>query len=282
MTKLRIAGVPEHFNLPWHLALEDGAFKAHGVDLEWTDIPEGSGRMSAMLGSGEADLAVILTDGLIKAVADGLPAVILQEYIASPLLWGIHVSADAEFRTEEDLKGTRAAISRFGSGSHLMAYVNAGRMAWDTDELRFQVVDTLEGAVRQLQDGTADYFMWERFTTQPLVDQGVFRRVGVCPTPWPCFVLAVRRDTAEAQHGSLTAVLSVINQYTAGFKEIPGIDRVLADRYGQKIEAIREWLTLTRWSQHQISLQDLENAIGTLAELNLLKNPIKAKDLMTP
>ena len=32
---------------------------------------------------------------------------------------------ESAFKQLSDLKGQRAAISRFGSGSHLMAYVNA-------------------------------------------------------------------------------------------------------------------------------------------------------------
>ncbi|NNM17841.1 MAG: ABC transporter substrate-binding protein, partial [Croceitalea sp.] len=42
MKKVKIIGVPEHFNLPWHLAIEEGAFEARGIDLVWTDIPEGT------------------------------------------------------------------------------------------------------------------------------------------------------------------------------------------------------------------------------------------------
>lgn len=38
MVQIRIGGVPEHFNLPWHLAIEDGAFKEAGIDLQWQDI----------------------------------------------------------------------------------------------------------------------------------------------------------------------------------------------------------------------------------------------------
>ena len=29
---IRIAGVPEHFNLPWHLAIEEGAFSDRGIE----------------------------------------------------------------------------------------------------------------------------------------------------------------------------------------------------------------------------------------------------------
>jgi sulfonate transport system substrate-binding protein len=43
--KLRVGGVPEHFNLPWHLAIERGLFTKNGVEVEWTDIPNGTGAM---------------------------------------------------------------------------------------------------------------------------------------------------------------------------------------------------------------------------------------------
>ena len=36
--KIRLGGVPEHFNLPIHLAKERGVFSSRGVDLEWTDF----------------------------------------------------------------------------------------------------------------------------------------------------------------------------------------------------------------------------------------------------
>ncbi|MEP3090154.1 MAG: ABC transporter substrate-binding protein, partial [Nonlabens ulvanivorans] len=42
MTTIKIGGVPEHFNLPWHFAIEDGAFEKEGIDLQWQDVPEGT------------------------------------------------------------------------------------------------------------------------------------------------------------------------------------------------------------------------------------------------
>ncbi|MEN8797763.1 MAG: ABC transporter substrate-binding protein, partial [Flavobacteriaceae bacterium] len=38
MKKVRIVGVPEHFNLPWLFALEDGAFADRGIELQWTNV----------------------------------------------------------------------------------------------------------------------------------------------------------------------------------------------------------------------------------------------------
>lgn len=276
---VRIVGVPEHFNLPWHMALEEGAFSSRGIDLAWTDVPEGTGKMAAMLDKGEADLAVILTEGLVKAVSAGTPALIVQEYIASPLLWGIHVAHSSPYKAEGDLKGKTVAISRFGSGSHLMAFVHASQKGWPLETLGFEVVHTLEGAVEALTSGKADYFMWEKFTTQPLVDREVFRRIGVCPTPWPCFVIAGTRDFTRQNGPVLKAILEIINSYTSEFKQIPSIDRTLSNRYGQELHAIREWLSLTRWSQSQIETQVLDTVITKLNDLNLLSNNIRMEEL---
>ena len=42
---VRVCGVPEHFNLPWLMAFEEGAFDDRGIELKWTDVPEGTGKM---------------------------------------------------------------------------------------------------------------------------------------------------------------------------------------------------------------------------------------------
>lgn len=270
MKKVRIIGVPEHFNFPWHLAIEEGAFLERGIDLEWSDVPEGTGKMCQMLHAGETDLAIILTEGIVKSIIEGNHAKIAQEYIASPLLWGIHVGAQSQYQAISELKGTKTAVSRFGSGSHLMAYVNARNEGWDTGQLQFEVIDHLKGAVDALTKGTADYFMWERFTTKPLVDKGVFRRLGDCPTPWPCFVIAATDGFIAENASTLQHILEIINLFTQEFKSIPSIDRTLANRYDQKLEDIQEWLSLTRWSQSPLDLQVLERVQGTLFDLGLI------------
>jgi ABC-type nitrate/sulfonate/bicarbonate transport system substrate-binding protein len=88
------------------------------------------------------------------------------------------VGAKSQFKRVSDLAHTKAAISRFGSGSHLMAYINAENNGWKRNDLSFEVINNLEGAVNALTKGEADYLMWEHFTTKPLVDRGVFRCLG--------------------------------------------------------------------------------------------------------
>ncbi len=270
MKTIKIAGVPEHFNLPWHLCIENGEFDVEGINLEWTDVPEGTGKLCQMLREGSTDIAVVLTEGIVKDTVAGSPSKIVQVYVESPLIWGIHVAAASGFQTVADLKGKKAAISREGSGSQLMAYVNAGNQQWNTQDLQFESVHTIDGAVEALTQGTADYFMWERFMTQPLVDQGVFRRIGECPTPWPCFVIAVRDEVLEKHSGTIRRILEIINNTTIEFKDIPSIDRTLASKYNQKPEDIRQWLSLTKWSQKPPTEQMLNNVQNQLLALSII------------
>ena len=275
MKTIRVGGVPEHFNLPWHLAMDEGLFVKEKLQLSWTDFPDGTGAMCKALRENRLDAAVILTEGLVKDIIAGNPVRIVQEYIASPLIWGIHVAANSKYQTLEDIKHGKVAISRYGSGSHLMAYVNARSMGWDPEELQFEVVGDINAAVDALESGKADYFMWEHFTTKPLVDKGVFRRLGDCPTPWPCFVIAVREEFLQESPAAVQKMLDILNSISEKFKEIPAIEKVLASRYDQKPEDIKEWLQVTEWSQKQISVEELNTVQEQLKELDLIPKIIE-------
>ena len=270
MKTVKIAGVPEHFNLPWQMCIENGEFEKMGIDLQWTDIPEGTGKMCQLLRDGETDMAVILTEGIVKDIVAGNNSSIVQVYVESPLIWGIHVAANSKYNSLTDLENTKVAISRYGSGSHLMAYVNAQNQKWNTEKLEFEIVNTIDGAVEALTNGTAAYFMWERFMTKPLVDNGIFRRVADCPTPWPCFVIAIRNEFLETNKQTIELILETINNTTIEFKDIPSIDRTLASKYNQKPEDIQEWLSLTKWSQKPLEEKVLNNIQNQLFDLKII------------
>lgn len=270
MKTVKIVGVPEHFNLPWHLCIENGEFEAENIDLQWKNVPEGTGKMCQMLRSGETDMAVILTEGIVKDITEGNPSKIVQIYVQSPLIWGIHVAAKSNYETVKDLHNTKAAISRIGSGSQLMAYVNANEQGWKTDDLQFEIINTIDGAVQALTNGTADYFMWERFMTKPLVDQGIFRRIGDCPTPWPSFVIVVRDEFLKKNPKVIEKVLEVINKTTQDFAQIPNIDKTLAELFNQKAEDIREWLKLTQWSQKHLNEKAFIKIQNQLFDLGII------------
>lgn len=281
MKKFLIGGVPEHFNLPWYVTLRDKAYAEKNINLRWNDYPGGTGDMCRALREKEIDMAVILTEGIVRDIINGNESKIVQEFIKSPLIWGIHVAENSEYDTVEDLKGTHAAISRYGSGSHLMAYVNAENQGWNTTEdLQFTIVKDLDGAVKSLPKGEGDYFMWEKFMTKPYVDNDIFRLVGECPTPWPCFVIAVRNDVLETDEASIKDILEVINATTKNFKNLPHIEEMIAKRYNIQLEDVQQWLKITQWSQEQLTTSDLENVQEQLLHLDLITSKIPEKDIL--
>ncbi|AUS06709.1 substrate-binding domain-containing protein [Pseudotamlana carrageenivorans] len=271
MKNVKIGGVPEHFNLAWHLTIKSGAYQAENINLRWQDYPEGTGAMCKGLRAGDIDIAILLTEGIVKDIIAGNPSKIVQTFVQSPLIWGVHVANNSKFETVAQLKGRKAAISRYGSGSHLMTYVNAENYHWNLDtDLNFEIINNLEGAVKGLTEGKADYFLWEKFMTKPIVDQGVFRRISDCPTPWPCFVIAAREDFIKNHEPVLKSILDIINKTTADFKSIPSIDKTIANRYNLHFEDVQDWLNLTEWSQELIDEHMLIEIQQTLFKLGII------------
>ena len=280
MKTVRIGGVPEHFNYAWYVGLKKNAFKAQGIDLRWVDCPGGTGQMTEALKRNSIDMAIVLTEGIIKAISDGISSKIVQTFVKSPLIWGVHVDTGSNYTKASELKNTQAAISRMGSGSHLMAYLQAQKLGWNTTrELHFKIIKNLEGGVKALRESEADYFLWEKYTTKPLVDSGVFRRIGECPTPWPCFVIAATDSFIENKTFTLKSILETINPITKEFKNIAGIDTILSKRYGQKCEDVQAWLAQTEWSQKNIQKETLENVQNKLLELKLISQKLDINQL---
>ena len=284
MKSITIGGVPEHFNLPWHLAIEGGKFKKKGIDVQWKEFPGGTGAMCNALRDGSIDMAIILTEGIIKDIINGNPSKIVKVFVESPLLWGIHVGANSSFTSMKELEYGKVAISRIGSGSQLMAKVNAHTQGFDVTNLKYEIVKNLKGGIETLTNGTADYFLWEHFTTKPLVDKGIFRRIDNITTPWPCFVMAVRDEILEDQRDDIKQIIKVINKQLQLFKkpiENNDLIQLLSDRYHQKTEDVKEWLAITKWNRKKTISKKLISTIqNKLVQFNVIETEVHPKYLI--
>lgn len=184
--------MPEHFNLLWQLPSTRETFRNRGYYYEWTDFPGGTGAMSAALEKGETDLALMLTEGAIAAIAQGKSFRIRQPFVVSPLIWGVFASAVRKDRLP-DVEKAVFAVSRMFSGSHLMAQFLAQRHNVNLHNDQFFMSRDLGGAREALRAGQADYFLWEQWMTRHLVHSGEFVQVDHISAPWPAFVFVTRR-----------------------------------------------------------------------------------------
>lgn len=280
MQKIKIGGVPEHFNYPWHQAILSGSFLKNNIHLIWKDFPGGTGEMSEALANNEIDLAIMLTEGSIKQICDGLDIRIIQKFVESPLLWGIYVDYHSSAQQISDLEHKKVAISREGSGSHLMAYVNAKNENWNTQNLDFEIANHLNGAIEAIQQHKADYLMWEHFTTKPLVDQHIFKHIDDCPTPWPCFVIVAKNELLKHQQGTIQTLLQTINQQTLANLKNPNLALEIAEAYQLQTKDVKEWLSKTKWSQAQITSNELNKTIQELQSLDLIDHKIEKTFLL--
>ncbi len=269
---IRIGGVPEHFNLPWHYALEKGWFAEKGIDLQWTDYPGGTGAMNKYLREEVLDMAVILTEGIVADIINGNKSKIIHWYVKSPLVWGIHVATNSEIKNDQQFEGKRYAISRFGSGSHLMALVDAYQRGLEIKPEQFIVVNNLDGAVKALSNGEADLFMWEKFMTKPFVDNGTFRKVGECPTPWPSFVIAVRNEFLENNFNLISETIELIQRSCKEFYSLPDAAEKISQRFNLPVADAKEWMKTIQWqTEADFEQQPLAEVLMTLMKLEIIK-----------
>ena len=280
MKRFKIGGVPEHFNLPWRIAIERGEFKQMRTDIHWSDMPGGTGQMIKGLKAGSIDIAVLLTEGITKAISEGLLAEIVSVYVQSPLTWGIH-SPVGTVKDLRDLEDSTFAISREGSGSHLMSYVLADREGW-REPTDFEVVGDVYGGLWALENNKAGLFLWERFTTQPFVDLGKCQRVGEIKTPWPSFVVAARSEVLEKDAGIVKMIVKKVLETAQKVKNwsIPTSSHStwaaeeISWRYGLKVEQSQMWLDQTHWADgvEGLSEEQLIVVENTLKKLNLVNH----------
>lgn len=279
---IRCSGVPEHFNLPWVMALRKGLFRKAGINLVWNDNPSGTGAMCQDLRDGKTDFALLLTEGAVRDLARGNPSKICATYVESPLIWGVHKSPISPLQKDSLPKKLEVAISRFTSGSHLMACVYAQSKGLDPTKLQFQVIDDLEGAKRSLASKNKQIFMWEKYTTQPQVDAGFFERMDQCPTPWPAFVAVASNAMLERAPDVIDTILSIVQEQAQMLKE--DYDHTvlfLVEEYGLNPADARSWLTQVQWAKSiQVDADMLQGVGETLFELGLIRNEINAESII--
>ncbi len=281
MSKLKIGGVNEHFNMPWKLMFQSEAYRESGITASWKDYPGGTGAMVEDLNKGNLDMAVLLTEGAIKAIHEGGQFKILTFFVTSPLIWGIHVSASSPLKNLEQIKGKKYAISRYGSGSHIMSFVNARRQNWPVDDLNFELVNDLNGARVALKEREADVFLWEKFTTHPLVESGEFRRIGEYPTPYDCFVVAVSHKAMAERRAEVDQIMNLAFMNCSLLEQMPDKVELISESYGLTVELVSEWLISTRWaSSYQINTEDIVLAKKILRELDLIKTELPDSELI--
>ncbi len=264
MLSLKIGGVPEHFNMPWHWGIENKFFEKNALDLQWTDYHAGTGAMAQDLREGNLDVAVVLTEGITADILKGNPSKILQMYVCSPLVWGIHTPL--QFNHIDEVEQLKTAISRFGSGSHLMALLDAKQRNWDIEKIEFETTNGLKGGIQKLTDNVCGRFLWEKLMTKSYVDKGLIKCLGEFPTPWGAFVIAVRNEILAQYPDEIKALCETINEVCHQFLTTENVTEKIVQKFNLSEFDVQQWLASVRWATEYVSpVPDIQKVLEALA-----------------
>ncbi|KAJ2525060.1 hypothetical protein GGI11_000361 [Coemansia sp. RSA 2049] len=259
-------GLPEHFSAPLFYAEEKGEFKE--LDVEF---------MVARLASGELDIAICVTEGLVAGIGNNRDAgmALIGTYVDSALPWAISVAADAKYSTIDDLAfGARFGVSRAGSGSDVMAKYTASAYEWKHMPTTV-VLGDVAGLVGGTQEGRADAFMWERTTMQRYYDSGAVRYLGTVRPPWPAFSLGARAqflsDNAERVKSLLATIGRVARAFMADAFASQRTEYV-CDTLGYAPDDVRQWAGYVRYSgAGDVDESKIQAAIGALVRAGVME-----------
>ncbi|KAJ2893694.1 hypothetical protein MKZ38_008318 [Zalerion maritima] len=274
-TPLRVAFVPEHFSTPlaW-------ASKKFGLDAILHPFPSGTGAMITALRSGEVDVAIGLTEGFIAGLGkEDIPGDggyrLMGTYVTTPLCWAILAgsggSSSSQISSVADLKRASIGVSRMGSGSHVMGYVLAHQQGWLTPETPEPWADTkilnnFSGLVEGVNNGTADFFMWETFTSGSAISRGEIKKVGEIYTPWSSW-LVVSSTKIPAGDERVAEMFLKIDQGVKYFEDhqdeaVEHICNVM----DYSPENAKKWLETVKF-QHVVKGVDMELVNGCVSIL---------------
>jgi ABC-type nitrate/sulfonate/bicarbonate transport system substrate-binding protein len=171
--------------------------------------------MVESLQSSEIDVAIGLTEGWVNALArlnDSAKFKIVCTYVDSPLRWAISTGAKRGLNVGDLAKGAKIGVSRIGSGSYVMPFVLADKRGWLAElgegeqPFEFVVLDDFASLRAAVNDGRADAFMWEYFTSKKYYDNGEIAHIGDIYTPWASWMI-VANDPKSEQVKDLIAKL---------------------------------------------------------------------------
>ncbi len=229
--KIKIGGVPEPFNLAWTEPLET---------VEWSYWPAGSGAMGRALLDGQLDAAFVLSE---SAVYHGLTIHSVQT--PTPLIWGVYGKQNTSFRPG------RVAISRQGSGSHLMAQLFLAEQGYDLNGVQFLAKGSFEAMCQAIEEEKADFFLWEKnFALSHCKNLNFYTYY---QAGWPAFVLALAPgfDALPQLEEALEHSYRRLEQWISDSKVGPLIQM----RYGLDEPSTNIWLSENRWHTKKVKLE---------------------------
>ena len=272
----------EHFCTPLYFAQ-----KYFGLSASLVPFPSGTGHMITSLQSDEIDIGIGLTEGWVAGLAKGGNKAgfkIVGTYVETPLRWAISTGTRREINGVEELKDKKMGISRIGSGSYVMGFVLADTRGWlDTPgKAPFEVVplQTFAKLREAVNNGEADFFMWEHFTSKRYYDSGEIKNIGEIYTPWSSWKIVAQNEKDERLKDMFDKIDKGIEYFEKHRDEAV---EYISTQLDYSAEDAREWLKTVEFATDAmvVKQETIDKTIEILRKAGVIEGPdIRAKDMI--
>jgi hypothetical protein len=132
-------------------------------------------------------------------------------------------------------------------------------------------------ARHHVNDSTADFFMWEHFTSKRYYDNGEIKRIGEIYTPWSSWKIVAKNDllhsTKPEPKDELEDVLAKINKGVRHFEENQEeAVQYISTKLDYSEEDAREWLKTVKFAKdvRGVDKQVVGKTVGILQKAGVL------------
>jgi len=194
--------------------------------------------------------------------------------------WAISTGSKREsINSITDLKShNRVGVSRIGSGSYVMSFVLADQQGWlspsSPPPFEFLPLQTFEKLRNGVNDSTADFFMWEHFTSKRYYDSGEIKRIGEIYTPWPSWQIVASTKIGEGRGDS--RVEELFQKLDQGIRYFEGnveeSVKYISTSLDYSEEDAREWLKTVRFAKgtRGVDGEVVEKTVGVLRKAGVI------------
>jgi len=159
-----------------------------------------------------------------------------------------------------------------------MGFVLADSQGWlspsSPPPFEFIPLQTFQKLRAAVNDSTADFFMWEHFTSKRYYDNGEIKKVGEIYTPWPSWeIVASTSITSNPDDKRLEDLFGKLDN---GIKYFEGHQEEAVKYIGGELdyseEDAREWLKTVKFAQGTKGVDGgvVEKTVGVLRKAGVI------------
>jgi hypothetical protein len=162
-----------------------------------------------------------------------------------------------------------------------MGYVLADQQGWLDGSDPFEVVplNTFAKLREGVNQGTADFFMWEHFTSKRYYDNGEIRRIGEIYTPWSSWKIVARDPTDRRTDSMMDKINQGIEYFHQNKDEAV---QYISTELDYSAEDATSWLDTVRFAEDVkgVDRAVIDRTISSLVKAGVLESA-KSEDMIS-